>query len=386
MASPPPQIDVTEARRRQALGQCLLDLREPVEWAAGSPPDALRLAGSELLAQIGEVLPQRERPILLLCAVGARAQNCVTGLRALGYTDLTVVAGGFVAWKAAGLDVEVPDDADAAWRRRYARQIVLAEVGEAGQRRLQAARVLVIGAGGLGSPAALYLAAAGIGQMTLVDDDLVDESNLQRQVLHSTERIGRRKVDSAAATLLALNPGLDLHAVPERVSSSNVDALVGACDLILDGSDNLPTRYLLSDAAVLHAKPLVYGAVERFVGQVSVFHPGSARGTAPCYRCLFPQPPSPEEAPNCAEVGVLGVVPGLIGMLQATEAIKLILGIGTPLIGRLLIVDALGTRMRELALSADPECPVCAPGTPFPGYIDYAAFCRADVAGPEPAR
>lgn len=372
-----PMVDAAEAHARQARGERLLDVREAVEWADGSPVGALRLARSQLEFNIDAAVPDLDTPLLIMCAAGGRALLCAESLAQLGYTQAHVVAGGFNAWKQAGLPFEVPAGADAGFRRRYARQMVLAEIGEAGQQRLAEARVLMIGAGGLGSPAALYLAAAGVGTLGMVDDDKVDESNLQRQVLHTQTRVGRSKVHSAVETLGALNPRSRIEPIEARIHSGNVDALVGAYDLIFDGSDNMPTRYLLSDAAVKHGKALVYGAVERFAGQVSVFHPGSARGRAPCYRCLFPEPPSPDQAPNCAEVGVLGVVPGIVGLLQANEVLKLILGIGTPLIGRLLMLDALGATTREIRLSADPACRVCAPGVAFPGYIDYARFCAA---------
>lgn len=371
------RVDVLEAHRRQQRGALIVDVREQHEWAEGSPPGTLKLARSQLEFDIERALPDPHRDILLLCAAGSRALLCAETMERLGYRQVAVIDGGMRAWSAAALPIEVPDTVEAAWQRRFARQIVLPEVGVAGQRRLAQARVLVIGAGGLGSPVALYLAAAGVGTLRIVDDDRVDASNLQRQVLHTTARVGRAKVESATETLHALNPLLVVEAIEQRISSSNVDALVAGCDILVDGSDNLPTRYLLSDAAVKHGLPLVYGAVERFSGQVSVFHPQSNRGHAPCYRCLFPEPPPPDQAPNCAEVGVIGVVPGVIGLLQASETIKLLLHLGEPLIGRLLLFDALGARFRELALPADPECSVCAPQRPFPGYVDYAAFCAA---------
>lgn len=368
------RIDVHAALARQRRGALVVDVRELGEWAAGTVPDALHLPKSRFEVSLAE-LPADGGDLLLLCAAGARAQACAEMLERAGLGPATVIDGGFRAWQAAGLPQYFPDDPDAALLRRYARQIVLPEVGLPGQKQLAAARVLMIGAGGLGSPVALYLAAAGVGTLRLVDDDRVDETNLQRQVLHTTARVGVPKVQSARDTLVALNPALLVDAIEARVHSGNVDALVDGCDLIVDGSDNLPTRYLMSDAAVKHGVPLVYAAVERFSGQVGVFHPASARGSAPCYRCLFPEPPPPEQAPNCAEVGVLGVLPGLLGLLQANEALKLLLEIGEPLIGRLLLVDALGARFRELKLPADPECAVCAPGREFPGYVDYAAFC-----------
>jgi len=373
-----PHLDVHQAQQRQQQGALIIDVREAAEWADGSPRHALRVARSQLEFEIHRAVPDKNRELLLLCAAGARAVLCARTLGELGYAKTQVIDGGFRAWKAAQLPIEMP--IDSAWLRRYARQIVLPEIGEAGQKRLQQAKVLLIGAGGLGSPVALYLAAAGVGCLRIVDDDRVEESNLQRQPLHSTARVGRAKVQSASETLLALNPTIKIEAIEQRVNSANIDVLIGDCTLLVDGSDNLPTRYLLSDAAVKHGKALIYGAVERFSGQVSVFHPGSALGHAPCYRCLFPEPPPPDQAPNCAQVGVLGVVPGLIGLLQANEALKLLLGIGDPLIGRLLLFDALNSHFRELRLSADPACAVCAPGREFPGYVDYQAFCSATVA------
>src|SRR5690348_5430461 len=269
------------------------------------------------------------------------------------------------------------DNEDADFFERYSRHLRLPEVGEAGQRKLEEARVVVIGAGGLGSPAAFYLAAAGVGTLALADDDVVDRSNLQRQILHTEARIGASKVQSAAQTLMALNPRTRIEGLTERVTSANVEGLLEGADVVIDGADNFPARYLLNDACVKMEKPLVYGAVHRFEGQVSVFDGGRKRGVAPCYRCLFPQPPPPEAAPNCSEAGVLGVLPGVIGMLQATEVLKLILGLGESLAGRLLMFDALGMRFRETRLAPDPECPVCTPGKAFPGYMDYERFCNA---------
>ena len=263
------------------------------------------------------------------------------------------------------------------FNERYSRHLLLPEVGVEGQRRLEGSRVLMIGAGGLGSPAAFYLAAAGVGHLRIADDDVVDRSNLQRQILHTEARIGEPKVASAQATLGALNPRTQVEAVQVRVTSDNIECLLEGVDVVLDGADNFPVRYLLNDACVKLGIPLVYGAVQRFEGQVSVFDAGRHRGELPCYRCLFPEPPPPEFAPNCAEAGVLGVLPGVIGLLQATEVVKLLLGIGDSLAGRLLQFDALSMRFRETRLRHDPDCAVCAVGRPFPGYIDYAAFCRA---------
>jgi molybdopterin/thiamine biosynthesis adenylyltransferase len=290
------------------------------------------------------------------------------------------VEGGTARWIAEGLPVEKPQlDADARdFNERYSRHLLLPEIGAEGQRRLEASRVLLLGAGGLGSPAAFYLAAAGVGRLRIADDDVVDRSNLQRQILHADARVGEAKVASAALALSALNPRTKIETLAERATSENVERLLDGVDVVVDGADNFPARYLLNDACVKLGKPLVYGAVQRFEGQASVFDAGRRRGQAPCYRCLFPEPPPPESAPNCAEAGVLGVLPGVIGLLQANEAIKLLLGIGEPLVGRLLHFDALAMRFRETRLRADPDCPVCAPGRAFPGYIDYRRFCAMD--------
>ncbi|GAA5008754.1 hypothetical protein GCM10025793_19170 [Lysobacter lycopersici] len=287
--------------------------------------------------------------------------------------------GGTSQWIADGLPIEIPEtDADARdFSERYSRHLRLQDVGLEGQKKLEAARVLVVGAGGLGSPAAFYLAAAGVGTLRIADDDVVDRSNLQRQILHADARIGMPKVESAALALSALNPRTKIEAIAERIVSANVERILEGVDVVVDGGDNFPVRYLLNDACVKLGKPLVYGAVQRFEGQASVFDAGRHRGIAPCYRCLFPEAPPPDAAPNCAEAGVLGVLPGVIGLLQATEAVKLILGIGAPLAGRLLQFDALAMRFREIRLSPDPQCPVCAPDSAFTGYIDYHAFCGA---------
>jgi len=295
-------------------------------------------------------------------------------LRARGYRNVASVVGGTVAWADAGLPMDAPQ-LDEDFSERYSRHLRLPEVGLAGQKRLEAATVLVVGAGGLGSPAAYYLAAAGIGTLRIADDDVVDRSNLQRQILHTDARIGTPKVDSARVALSALNPRTRIETFAERVTSANVERLLDGVDVVVDGADNFAARYLLNDACVKLGKPLVYGAVHRFEGQVSVFDAGRHRGQSPCYRCLFPEPPPPEAAPNCAEAGVLGVVPGIVGLLQATEALKLLLGVGESLSGRLLHIDAMGLRFRETRLAPDPECPVCPPGRDFPGYIDYARFC-----------
>jgi molybdopterin/thiamine biosynthesis adenylyltransferase len=310
-----------------------------------------------------------------MCGSGARSLFAAADLARLGYASVCSLAGGFTRWKGEGLPVEVPPTLDAAARERYSRHLLMPEVGEAGQVKLQAAKVLLIGAGGLGSPAAYYLAAAGVGTLGIVDHDVVDRSNLQRQVLHNDARVGTSKVASARQTLEALNPTIKVVGHEEHLRSANVEDIFSGYDLVVDGCDNFPTRYLVNDACVKLKLPNVHGSVYRFEGQVSVFWPARPQRPGPCYRCLYPEPPPPEAAPNCAEAGVLGVLPGVIGLLQATEAIKLVLGIGEPLRGRLLQFDALSMRFRETRLRPDPQCPVCAPDRAFPGYVDYAAFC-----------
>ena len=373
------RISPAEALRRQRAGAVLVDVREPHERAAGFAADALGIPGAELAADPHAAFPARDAEILLICQLGGRSLKAAEALQAAGYRRLASVEGGTARWIEEGLPVSQPEggysDADRDFHDRYSRHIRLPEVGEAGQRRLQAARVAMVGAGALGSPAAYYLAAAGVGTLVLADDDVVDRSNLQRQILHTDARIGTAKVESARVALSALNPSVDIRPFAERITADNVERLLEGADVVMDGADNFPVRYLLNDACVKLRKPLVYGAVHRFEGQVSVFDAGRHRGHAPCYRCLFPEPPPAEAAPNCSEAGVLGVLPGVIGLLQATEAIKLILGIGEPLTGRLVHFDALAMRFRQTRLSADPACPVCAPGLPFPGYIDYQQFC-----------
>jgi sulfur-carrier protein adenylyltransferase/sulfurtransferase len=370
------ELTPEEASRRLRAGAVLVDVRGAHERALGMARDARGVERERLEADPRTHLPDPEAEVLLICQSGRRSQLAAQALAGCGYRRVASVAGGTEAWAAAGLPMLRPD-LDQDFAERYSRHLRLPEVGLEGQRRLEAARVLLLGAGGLGSPAAFYLAAAGVGSLRLVDDDLVERSNLQRQVLHTEARIGSPKVESAAATLSALNPRTQIEAVRERADSANVERLLDGVDVVIDGADNFPARYLLNDACVKLGKPLVYGAVHRFEGQASVFDAGRNRGQAPCYRCLFPEPPPPEAAPNCAEAGVLGVLPGVVGLLQATEAIKIVLGLGEPLVGRLLQFDALSMRFRETRLRADPDCPVCAPGRPFPGYIDYAAFCAA---------
>lgn len=368
------EVSPAEALRRQRSGAVLIDVRESHERAGGFAEGARGVAKADLEAQPQAELPDPDADIVLICQSGRRSLQAAQALLEAGYRRVSSVEGGTTRWIAEGLPLTRPEG-DFDFYDRYSRHLRLPEVGEGGQRRLQAARIAMVGAGGLGSPAAYYLAAAGIGTIVLADDDVVDRSNLQRQILHTEDRIGVAKVESARIALSALNPTVTIEAFPERITADNVERLIAEADVVIDGADNFPVRYLLNDACVKLGKPLVYGAVHRFEGQVSVFDAGRHRGQAPCYRCLFPEPPPPEAAPNCAEAGVLGVLPGVIGMLQATEAIKLVLGLGDSLAGRLLGFDALAMKFRETRLSADPQCPVCAAGREFPGYIDYVQFC-----------
>ncbi len=333
----------------------LVDVREPREWDAGHIAGATLVPLGRLSAEIGAVAPDPARPVVLYCAVGDRSLVGARILDSIGYGDTASMGGGIVRWRALGLPTDEPGGLTAEQRARYARHLVMPEVGPAGQRRLLDARVLIVGAGGLGSPAALYLAAAGVGTIGLVDFDVVDLSNLQRQVIHSTERVGRPKVESARLAIEALNPGVRVVTHEEVLDAENVGRLLAGCDVAIDGTDSFETRYVLNDAAVEAGVPVVHASVFRSEGQVTVFAPPAG----PCYRCLYPTPPPPELAPGCSVAGVLGVVPGIMGLLQANEALKLILGVGEPLIGRLLLFDALEASFSEVRLRRDPGCPAC---------------------------
>ncbi len=370
-----PEVAPGEAQELARAGAALIDVREPDEIGQGSPGGALRLGRGYLELRIEQQVPETGRTLLVMCGGGTRSLFAADSLRRMGYSDVRSVAGGFNRWKNEGLPFEIPRVLDADARARYARQLSLPEVGEAGQARLNDARVLLIGAGGLGSPAALYLAAAGVGTLGIVDHDTVDRSNLQRQILHADARVGMSKIESARASIGALNPAVAVAGHAERLTSDNVERILGGYDVVVDGSDNFATRYLVNDACVKLGLPNVHGAVFRFDGQASVFWPGGPDG-GPCYRCLYPEPPPPDQAPSCAEAGVMGVLPGLIGTLQALEALKILLGRGRTLTGRLLCVDGLGGDFRELRVRRDPQCRYCG-AEAFPGYIDYQAFCSA---------
>jgi molybdopterin/thiamine biosynthesis adenylyltransferase/rhodanese-related sulfurtransferase len=351
-----PEPDVA-AVQAHTPSPALIDIREQDEVDQGIVDGAIHIPRGFLELRIEQAVPDRDAPVVLYCASGTRSLLAAKALREMGYTNASSLAGGFDAWKKAGAPWSAPRTLTPEQRRRYSRHLLLPNVAEAGQAKLLDAKVLLIGAGGLGSPAALYLAAAGVGTIGVIDDDVVDASNLQRQVIHTTDRIGTSKVDSARQTIEALNPDVTVRAIEGRMTPENIFDVIDGYDVIVDGSDNFATRYLLNDATVLKKIPVVHGSIFRFDGQVTVLDPRDEEG--PCYRCLFPSPPPPELAPNCAEAGVLGVLPGLIGMIQATEAIKLVLGLGEPLVGRLLMVDALSMDFRTLKVKRSPSCPMC---------------------------
>jgi molybdopterin/thiamine biosynthesis adenylyltransferase/rhodanese-related sulfurtransferase len=367
------EVDAVHARELLESGDpVIVDVREQDEWDEGHIPGAIHIPRGNLESRIEAAAPDRGRPLLVYCAAGNRSAFAAKTLEELGYGGVVSLAGGFTDWKRNGFAVELSAGLDAPRRARYSRHLLIPEVGEAGQLKLLDSKVLLIGAGGLGSPASLYLAAAGVGRIGIVDADVVDESNLQRQIVHSTEVIGEPKVDSAKRAIEALNPDVQVVAYQERLTSENVERILAdGWDVIVDGADNFPTRYLVNDASVWHDIPVVHGSIYRFEGQVTVFQPGSG----PCYRCLFPAPPPPELAPSCAEGGVLGVLPGVIGSLQASETLKLALGIGEPLVGRLLLFDALAAEFNEVSIRRDPQCPVCGEHPTITDYVDYVEFC-----------
>lgn len=366
------EISVAEAHARGAQGAVLIDVREADEWSQGHAPGALFIPRGFLELRVEERVPDKAAEVLLYCAGGTRSALAAKALGELGYTRVFSVAGGFGQWKQAGLPIEVPRTLTAEQRERYSRHLLVPEVGEAGQLKLLASKVLLVGAGGLGSPAGLYLAAAGVGTLGLVDSDIVDRSNLQRQVLHTNASIGKPKTESAAATLRALNPDVQVVRHDLRLDSGNVLDVIAPYDVIVDGCDNFTTKYLVNDAAVLTGKPVVYGSIFRFDGQATVFVP--RRG--PCYRCLYPEPTPQELAPSCDEAGVLGVLPGVLGLIQATEALKLLLGQGTTLQGRLLTYDALGMTFREFKLRRDPGCALCGDAPTIRELTDLAWSCH----------
>jgi len=372
------EVDPAAVHEQVGNGAVIVDVREPEEWAAGHIPGAVHVPKSYFESRIEGAVPDRERHVVLYCASGNRsAWAARTLIEDLGYEHVESMTGGFTLWKDRGYEVQTPRTLTAEQRERYSRHLLLPEVGMDGQQKLLDARVLLLGAGGLGSPAALYLAAAGVGTLGIVDNDEVDLSNLQRQVIHSSERIGVPKVDSAEQTINALNPDVQVEKYSLRLGLENIMEVLPGWDIVVDGLDNFPTRYLLNDASVRLGIPVVSAAILGFEGQLSVFKPYDG----PCYRCLFPVPPPAELAPSCGANGVLGVLPGTMGLLQATEVIKLILGEGEPLIGRLLMYDALSAVVTEVKVRRDPDCPICSrdpesiSDDELGVFPDYEAFC-----------
>lgn len=355
----------------------VLDVREPDEFEQGAVPGAVHVPRGQLEFSVEGRLPDKNVPLAVYCAGGVRSAFAAKTLQDLGYTDVVSVIGGFNKWKDEGLVWTTPRTLTTDQRMRYHRHLLLPEVGEAGQIKLLDAKVLLLGAGGLGSPAGLYLAAAGVGTIGVIDMDVVDASNIQRQILHNLDRVGMRKVDSAKQTLSALNPDLKVNTYDTRLGAENVLEIFEGYDVIVDGTDNFPTRYLVNDAALLKRIPVVHGSIFRFEGQITVFNPY----VGPCYRCMIPEPPPAELAPSCAEAGVLGVLPGIVGSIQAVEAIKLILELGDPLVGRLLTYDALDQSFRTYKVRRDPSCPACGDHAGEIVIAEYDELCMPHPVG-----
>jgi sulfur-carrier protein adenylyltransferase/sulfurtransferase len=374
------EVDPAEVNELIDEGVAVIDVRETDEVAAGHLPGAKHIPRGYLESRIEGAVPDRDAHVILYCASGNRSAYAARTLKEdLGYTNVSSMTGGITLWKDRGYEVQVPRTLTQEQRERYSRHTLIPEIGAEGQQKLLDAKVLLLGAGGLGSPTALYLAAAGVGTLGIVDDDVVDLSNLQRQVIHTTDRVGVPKVDSAEETIKALNPDVNVVKYPVRIDASNIVEIIKGYDVIVDGVDNFPTRYLLNDATVRLKIPVVSASILGFDGQLSVFKPYDG----PCYRCLFREPPPAELAPSCGANGVLGVLPGTMGLLQATEVIKLILEIGEPAIGRLLLYDALGATLTEVKVHKDPECPICSrppeeiSDEELGVFPDYEAFCAA---------
>ncbi|MGI8558601.1 MAG: molybdopterin-synthase adenylyltransferase MoeB [Solirubrobacteraceae bacterium] len=374
------EVDPADVHQLLGNGVAIVDVRETEEFTRGHLPGATHIPRGFLESRIDGAVPDRDQRVVIYCASGQRSALAAnTLLRELGYGRVESMTGGYTLWKDRGYEVEIPRAMTPEQRERYSRHLLVPEIGEEGQAKLLDAKVLLLGAGGLGSPTALYLAAAGAGTIGIVDDDVVDLSNLQRQVIHSTSTIGQLKVDSAAAAIEDLNPDVKVIKHPVRLDSSNIMEIIEGYDVIVDGVDNFPTRYLLNDASVRLQLPVVSASILGFDGQLSVFKPYDG----PCYRCLYPVPPPAELAPSCGANGVLGVLPGTMGLLQATEVVKLIVGAGEPLVGRLLLYEALSATFTELKVRRDPECPVCSrepsaiTDEEMGVFPDYEAFCAA---------
>lgn len=366
------EVDTDKAQElAEAAGSVWLDVREADEYAQGAIPGAVHVTRGFLESNIADRVPDTSTPLIVYCAGGTRSAFAVKTLQELGYENVVSVVGGFNKWKNEGRNWSVPKTLNAEQRNRYHRHLLLPEVGVKGQQKLLESRVLMLGAGGLGSPAALYLAAAGVGTIGVIDMDVVDDSNLQRQILHNVDRVGDRKVDSAKKTLTLLNPDVDVVTFDTRLGADNILDIFDGFDVVVDGTDNFPTRYLVNDAALLKRIPVVHGSIFRFEGQATVFDPY----VGPCYRCMIPEPPPAELAPSCAEAGVLGVLPGIIGSIQAMEAIKILLGIGDPLTGRLLAYDAMEESFRSYKVRRDPNCPACGENAKEIVIAEYDDLC-----------
>ncbi len=366
-----------EVRERLKAGEpwALLDVREQNEWDEGHVEDAHFIPRGFLEIRVEKTLPERDKPLVVYCAGGVRSAMAAKTLHDMGYSNVVSMSGGFSRWRELDYPVMKPRVLSDVEVERYSRQIRIPEVGIAGQTKILESSVLVIGAGGLGCPSSIYLTAAGVGTIGIVDNDVVDLSNLQRQILHNTSSIGSPKTESAKATLNEINPLTEVRTYQEQLTSANIMDIIEPYDIIVDGTDNFPTRYLINDASVWTGKPNIHGSVFRFEGQVTLFHPDNG----PCYRCLYPHPTPPDLAPSCADAGVLGVLPGIVGMLQAVETLKFIIGQGDSLAGRLITYDALTTTFREFKLQRDPDCPVCGENPTITEFIDYEQFC-ADTA------
>lgn len=383
-----PTTNVHDIAKRLETGSVtLVDVREADEHAQGYIPGSLFIPRTYLEMRIEDTIKDKDREIVLYCASGTRSLFAAKALRDLGYTNVVNLEGGFNAWKNAGFRFDMKTNDAKVRSARYSRHLLIPEVGAAGQEKLLASRVLMVGAGGLGSPTAIYLAAAGVGTLGIIDDDVVDESNLQRQVIHRSIDVGRPKVDSARDFIKNLNPDVEVVPFRTRLNSNNIYGILDeGWDVVINGCDNFPTRYLLNDAAYFRGIPVVDGSIFRFEGQVTVYK----WEEGPCYRCLYPEPPPPELAPSCAEAGVLGILPGVVGVMQANETIKLLLGIGQPLVGRLLHFDALSMKFRELKVGKDPACPLCGEHPTITDLVDYEWFCSVEAsnerAGLTPSR
>jgi molybdopterin/thiamine biosynthesis adenylyltransferase/rhodanese-related sulfurtransferase len=375
------EVEPAGAEQEIAEGNAVvLDVREPDEYEQGALRDAVHIPRGTLETSVEGRIPDKSSHVVVYCAAGTRSAFAAKTLQELGYTDVASMIGGFNRWKDEGRDWSAPQSLTPEQRNRYQRHLLLPEVGEVGQLKLLDSKVLLLGAGGLGSPAALYLAAAGVGTLGIIDMDVVDASNLQRQILHNTDRIGERKVDSAKKTLTLMNPDVNVVTYDVRLGADNILDIIDGYDVIVDGTDNFPTRYLVNDASLVKRIPVVHGSIFRFEGQATVFNPY----VGPCYRCMIPEPPPAELAPSCAEAGVLGVLPGIVGSIQAVEAIKILLGVGETLQGRLLAYDALEESFRTFKVHRDPACPACGPDAPPIVIAEYDDLCMPHVATPRP--